>query len=121
MYLGAGEVWRGLAKNATEGMASLGRIPVFTAFLFLGQVLPLPLAVLAYFQQHSRPLKIAVLAMVLGYGMRFFSAWRYRQSWRGAFLHPLGVLVLLVVQWYALLRKLFGRPAIWKERKYQLG
>ena len=121
MYSSAGEVWRGLAKNATEGMASLGRIPVFTVFLFVGQVLPLPLAVLAYIQQHSRPLKIAVLAMVLGYGMRFFSAWRYRQSWRGAFLHPLGVLVLLMLQWYALLRKLFRRPAVWKERKYQVG
>jgi len=116
MYASAGEVWNGLAKNATEGMASVFRLPIFTLFLLGGQVLPLPLAVVAYFQHHSRPLKIAVLAMALGYLMRFVSAWRYRQSWRGAFLHPLGVLILLVLQWYAFGRKLFGLPAMWKQR-----
>jgi cellulose synthase/poly-beta-1,6-N-acetylglucosamine synthase-like glycosyltransferase len=121
VYSTASEVWSGLAKNATEGMASLGRLPVFTVFLFVGQVLPLPLAVMAYVQHHSRPLKIAVLAMVLGYLMRFFNAWRYRQSWRGAFLHPLGVLILLVLQWYAFARKLFGLPATWKQRAYRVG
>jgi glycosyl transferase family 2 len=121
MYSNAGEVWAGLAKNATEGMASSVRLPIFTAFLFLGQVLPLPLAFLAYMQQHSRPLKIAVLAMVLGYGMRFICAWRFRQSWRGALLHPLGVLILLVLQWYAFGRRLFGLRFTWKQRAYRVG
>ena len=121
MYASAGELWNGFAKNATEGMASLFRIPIFTVFLFGGQVLPLPLAMVAYWQHHSRPLKIAVLAMVFGYVMRFLSAWRYRQSWRGAFLHPLGVLILLVLQWYAFGRKLFGLPAMWKQRAYRVG
>jgi len=35
MYRGAAEVWRGLAKNATEGMATLGRIPVFTLLFWV--------------------------------------------------------------------------------------
>ena len=32
MYHNAGEVWRGLAKNATEGMAAPSRILPFTSF-----------------------------------------------------------------------------------------
>jgi hypothetical protein len=36
-------------------------------------------------------------------------------------LHPLGVLLLLILEWYALLRKLQGRPATWKQRAYRMG
>lgn len=121
MYRSAGEVWRGLSKNATEGIASPLRLPFFTLFLFAGQVLPLPLAIAAYEQQHSTQLQAAVLATALGFLMRFFNAWRYGESWRGAFLHPLGVLVLLVLEWWALASKLMGRNAIWKQRAYPMG
>ena len=117
----AGEVWRDLAKNATEGIASPRRILILTPFLFLGQVLPLPLAILSYCQQHSKPLQVAVVAMMLGYAMRLIAAWRYKQSWRGALLHPLGVLVLLLLQWYAFFRKLFRLPVYWKGREYRAG
>jgi hypothetical protein len=34
-------------------------------------------------------------------------------------LHPVGVVLLLVVQWYALGRAALGRPAAWKGRRYQ--
>ena len=43
MYRTAGDVWRGLAKNATEGLASPGMILPATAILLGGQVLPLVL------------------------------------------------------------------------------
>ena len=43
MYRTAGDVWRGLAKNATEGLASPGMILPATAILLGGQVLPLGL------------------------------------------------------------------------------
>jgi hypothetical protein len=66
-------------------------------------------------------MRIAVLALMLGIGMRTVSAFRYRESWVGALLHPIGVLVLLVLQWYALVRKIIGKPATWKERVYQVG
>jgi hypothetical protein len=33
-------------------------------------------------------------------------------------LNPVGVVVLLLLQWYALLRKLFGLPVEWKSRSY---
>ena len=50
MYHNASEVWRGLAKNATEGMAAPARILPFTFLLFCGQILPSsagPLAAIA--------------------------------------------------------------------------
>ena len=43
---------------------------------------------------------------------------RFRQPVAGAVLHPLGVLVLLAIQWTALARELLGRPATWKGRPY---
>jgi hypothetical protein len=33
-------------------------------------------------------------------------------------LHPLGITLLLVIQWYALVRKLAGRPVAWRSRSY---
>jgi glycosyltransferase involved in cell wall biosynthesis len=121
MYRGAGAVWSGLAKNATEGMASPARLPVFTVLLLVGEVLPLPLAVLAFTHYFIPPLRLLVAALALGYAIRLYSAWRYRQSWLGAALHPFGVLVLLVLQWYAFFRKLLRIRATWKDRAYKVG
>jgi hypothetical protein len=121
MYLGAGEVWRGLAKNATEGMASWSGILIFTVLLMAGQVLPLALAVWAAVRQNQTALRVALLALVAGYAVRGLVAWRYRQSWRGVLLHPMGVLVLVVLQWYALARKVFRGRVTWKGRVYRAG
>ena len=121
MYRSADEVWQGLAKNATEGMASPRRIPMFTVLLLFGQVLPVVVAVLAGALQNTAAVTLSMLALGLGYAVRLVSAWRYGQSWRGAALHPLGVLVLLGLQWYALVGKLRRRPAVWKQRSYEVG
>ena len=120
MYASAGEVWRGLAKNAIEGMASPLRIPIFTVLLFAGQVIAFPVALMVNAKHPWKGVNFAVLAMQLSFLMRCFCAWRYQQLWRSVFLHPVGVLVLLMVQWYALLRKLFRLPARWKGRMYRV-
>lgn len=121
MYRSAGEVWRGLSKNATEGMASPGRIPVFTVLLLLGQVLPGPIAIWAWLAKDWEAMRLAMMAMILGYAVRLASTVLYGQSWRGALLHPVGVLVTLALQWNALVRKLAGRQATWKARAYRVG
>jgi hypothetical protein len=109
MYRSAGEVWRGLAKNAVEGMAAPARLPVFTSLLAGGHVLPFlfPSAAPAF-----------AAAAVMGLAMRLMAAWRFRQSLISALLHPVGVALLLVLQWYALVRHLRRRPAYWKGRLY---
>jgi len=62
---------------------------------------------------------VAVAAAVTAYVPRMGAAGRFRQSWLGAALHPLGVLTLLAIQWYALARGLFGGRPTWKGRRYQ--
>ncbi|MFM7149196.1 MAG: glycosyltransferase [Gemmataceae bacterium] len=118
MYRGAGEVWRGLAKNATEGLGSPGMIVPITGVLLVGQVVPFGL--LAASAWISTPaMLLALLAVGFAYLPRWLGVRRFGQSPLGALLHPLGILILLFIQWYALGRKLLGRPATWRGRIYQ--
>jgi hypothetical protein len=114
MYAGACEVWHGLVKNATEGMAAPARIVPFTVLLAAGQVLPFVLI----FSARGWPLLLAVLAAALAWYPRIAAAARFRQSWLEALLHPLGIVLLLAIQWYALARKALGIPTGWKGRTY---
>ncbi len=109
MYTDSAGVWHGLVKNATEGMAAPARIVPFTLLLIAGQVLPLVLAILW-------PGPWTLLALSASYLPRVLAALRFRQSWLGALLHPVGIAVLLVLQWYALGRKLLGLRTTWKAR-----
>jgi hypothetical protein len=125
MYHSAKQVWQGLGKNATEGLAAPARILPFTLLLGLGQVLPLPLLILWLLRPSLFTLPFSGLLLAIsvlaGYLPRLVAASHYRQSWRGALLHPLGVAVLLLLQWTAFTRKLFGAQATWKQRAYELG
>ena len=124
MYHDAAEVWRGLAKNATQGMASPARILPFTFLLFCGQILPFLLALSllvapGLYSEAARWLILAALAA--SFVPRLLSVWKYRQPLLGACLHPLGVAILLTIQWYALLRKIAGQQVTWKQRAYRVG
>ena len=124
MYTGGAETFSGLAKNATEGVAAPGLIGFFTLVLGLGQVLPLPLLLagsLGAFALTPTAATLLIAAAVLSYGTRAALARRYSQPWRGVILHPAGVAFFLAVQWYALGRKLLGKPAAWRGRTYQPG
>jgi hypothetical protein len=115
MYRGGAEVWAGLTKNATEGLARPALIGPATLVLFGGQVLPLLL--LAASAWLSGPvLAVAAAATVALYLPRLAGITRFRQPVVGAVLHPLGVVLLLLIQWHGLLRSLRGRPAVWKGR-----
>lgn len=118
MYRNATQVWNGLAKNATEGLAAPRLIVPATSLLVLGQVLPMVLLVLALLTHAWLAAGLSTVATVLAYVPRVAGAARFRQSWLGAVLHPLGVLMLVTIQWYALLRLLLGRPVRWRTRSY---
>ena len=111
MYANAAQVWEGLCKNATEGMAKPAALPVWTCILFGGQVLPAVLMLVS-------PSVPAALALLASSGLRLVLAARFRQPWLAAVLHPLGVLAVLVVQWSSLVRAWRGRPATWRGRAY---
>jgi hypothetical protein len=108
MYRSSRELWAGLSKNAHEGLGSpLGILP-WTVILLGGQVLPW--ALLAW-----SPMA-AALALLANYSVRLDAAWRFRQSWIGALLHPIGIVVLVAIHWSALVRRMIGRPVGWKGR-----
>ncbi len=110
------ETWRGLAKNAIEGLAAPVTILPMTLLLALGQIVPFALLFL------TAPGSWSFYFSAMGGGLallpRVVAARRFRQSWPGAVLHPLGVLFLLGIQWHALLKKLLGQPMQWKGRDY---
>lgn len=119
MYRSAGEVWRGLEKNATEGIASPGRIVPATLLLLAGQVLPpllLALAVAGAVALGAGWVALAATGVALA--PRLAAVMRFRQPLDGALLHPLAILIFLAIQWTALGRRLLGRPAAWKGRRY---
>ena len=111
MYGSAAELWAGLGKNATEGMARPVALVVWTVILFGGQVLPLVLMLAA-------PSTPAMAALVLGIGLRLVLAGRFHQPDVSAVLHPVGILALLTIQWVALLRRAGGKPSLWRGRAY---
>lgn len=126
-------VWKDLAKNATEGMAAPGRIVPLTLLMLLGQVFPLFLvaawvfvcaSVLAAGATFDGVLSAIAITMILGIGImaalvpRLLAASRFKQSTLSAWLHPIGVLVLLMVQWYAYVRERLGKPINAQTREY---
>ena len=113
MYTRFGEVWEGLSKNATEGMATRRALPLWTLLLGGGHVLPFPLAMLS-------PGPVSFAACALSLGLRVLLGMRFRQDPRGVLLSPLGVALMLVLQWNALFRAARGRPATWRGRAYPM-
>lgn len=137
MYHSGGAVWNGLAKNAREGMAATGQILFWTVVLMCGQVLPFVILVplaglncasalpspdperparLAEYAADLLALKIVCAACLLAALTRTRMTWRFRQEPLGMLLHPLGIVVLLALQWYALFRAVIGKPVGWKGR-----
>ncbi len=114
MYGNARDLWEGLGKNATEGMATPRALPVWTVLLGGGHVLPLLLAMRA-------PRGPAGAAVLCGLAVRLLLARRFRQSLRSVALHPVGVLFLLTLQWSALFRARSGKPTSWRGRFYAVG
>jgi hypothetical protein len=117
MYHTNGETWRGLGKNATEGLAAPGMIVPMTAFLLGGQVMPFVLLALGP-TLSATGFMLAAFAAAMAWVPRVIAARTFRQPLGAALLHPFGILALLAIQWHALARHLAGKPSVWKGRAY---
>jgi hypothetical protein len=120
MYATNREVWRGLSKNATEGIGSPATIVPFTILLGGGSVLPVVVASVGISTHFDGwPAGggvVALVAVALSYMSRVLDAIRFRQSFSSALVHPVGVAVFLVIQWVALVRKILGLQTSWRGR-----
>ena len=116
MYHRASEVWKGFVKNASEGLGSPRLIVPVTILLGLGQVAPAILRATA--PADSTTAAFAAWALFLSLITRAASAVRFRQSWLSVLFHPLGIFLLLIIQWEGLFRKLTHRPVGWRGRTY---
>ncbi len=115
MYRRASEVWHGFAKNAHEGLGSPRLILPATLLLLGGQVVPLLLLAIAA----SPPvLTLAAIGTAASFLPRLAGVVRFRQSILGALLHPLGIVALVAIQWFAFIRSLRKRASTWKGRSY---
>ena len=119
MYDNLPDLWAGFLKNAHEGMATPAALPIWTVLLGGGQLLPfilLPLAALA--GAASPTLLVLGGAVACAWLARIILAIRFRQPWLSAFLHPFGILFMLILQWTALLRWRKGKAVSWRGRAY---
>jgi GT2 family glycosyltransferase len=111
MYTNVRQVWEGLCKNATEGMATPVGLPLWTLLLGGGQVLPAVLLI-------TYPSPLALTAVCGGILTRFILAWRFGQPILSCVVHPAGVAMLLAIQWFSLARAQFGGASSWRGRRY---
>lgn len=120
MYERNADVWRGLSKNATEGIGAPATIVPFTVLLAGGQILPIALAAWGLatgWQGFPRwAIPVACIAAALAWLPRLLDAIRFRQSLAGVIAHPCGVAVFLVIQWVALVRRQLGIKTSWRGR-----
>lgn len=119
MYDSPGALWTGFLKNATEGMARPATLPVWTALLFGGHVLPWLVLVAALAGDTAiGTLALLGLACAAPLAARLIQARLCREPATAILLHPFGILLTLAIQWTALIRRGFGRTTEWRGRAY---
>ncbi len=120
MYTKSLDVWKGLSKNATEGIGAPATILPFTVLLAGGQILPWVLVAsgLATGWQGwpAWTVAVAVIAVAFSSLPRILAARRFRQSFSGVLSQPVGIAVFLAIQWVALGRRLLGLQTSWRGR-----
>lgn len=120
MYASTSEVFHGLLKNATEGIASPRLILIWSFLLITGQILPAPLFAYACIYTQSKLLCLCSLAALIASLLpRIVAVFRFKQPpLLAALLHPVAILVFLCIQWLAFARVALRIPTTWKGRTY---
>lgn len=116
MYHNAGQVVRGVLKNASEGIANVRLIVPFTVLLIGGSVIPIATAVVAMMTGRMDVLAVSAAGIALGHLPRFLAAIRFRQSFVGVVFHGPAVVLFVTLQWIALVQSLVGYQITWRGR-----
>ena len=112
------EFGQALARLAARGCRHIVAAPLL--LLAAGQILPFVLVAAGLATGWRGWPEWAIAAAWLGCGLailpRLAEAMRFRQSLTSALAQPLAITVFLVIQWYALARKLLGLKTTWRGR-----
>lgn len=122
MYRSGTEVFRGLLKNATEGIANPRLIGLFTVLLIGAGLAPFGLLAIVGLdnsfgtKSQSVGLAFAGFLCLMSYIPRTVAASRLQQSKLGALFHPVAILVFVILQWTAFALSVLGRQVAWRGR-----
>ncbi|MCA9140129.1 MAG: glycosyltransferase [Planctomycetales bacterium] len=116
MYRGAGEVIRGVLKNATEGIANPRMIVLFTILLLGCSLLPVVALTVAITAIQPISIVISMVALLVAHLPRMVAAYRFGQSWFGAASHVPATILFVLLQWIALANHWSGRQIAWRGR-----
>jgi glycosyltransferase involved in cell wall biosynthesis len=121
MYSSFPETWQGLLKNAGEGFAKMPILPVMTALMTSAFVFPaLFLASILFGFIRTEFFLPVIAACLLGYLPRVICCLKFDRAWLSCGLFPVSIILFLIIQWVALIRKLRGRGVQWRERSYEM-
>ncbi|MGI9470126.1 MAG: glycosyltransferase [Rubripirellula sp.] len=116
MYRSAGEVVRGVLKNASEGIANPKLIVPFTILLIGGSVLPILTLVASCYQMQMSSALVSLLGVGIGHAPRAAAAKVLKQPVQGVIFHAPATFVFVILQWIALANQLLGRQVAWRGR-----
>lgn len=117
MYRGFRESWDGFAKNAFEGLGSVGLLVFLTVVHLVSHLLPYVVIVAHLTGLIDEPAAAAVgaSAILLAGIQRLILAARFRHPPLLAIIHPATVLLMTLVQWHSYVMSL-RRQRVWRGR-----
>lgn len=117
MYHNLESTWKGFAKNAFEGLGSVGLLMFLTIMHLVGHLLPWVAAVvlLVLGEAFSLAMVLALLCIAAHVSQRLLLATRLKLPALSALLHPFGVLAMTLVQWDSYRLHRLGRRS-WRGR-----
>lgn len=121
MYTSFPETWSGLMKNASEGFAKMPLLPVMTVLMLMAFVFPLMFGVALSLNLISRDFVFPVIAACMcSYLPRVLCCLKFDRAWLACALNPVSIILFLVIQWIALIRKSQGKGVQWRQRSYEM-
>lgn len=116
MYKGFSESWRGFAKNAYEGLGSVSLLSFLTVMHGVGHSLAWIVAPIALWAGSPLVAGIGLAAIALNIVQRALLCRRFKHPIWLAFLHPISIALMTLVQWYSLLLHL-QKGRSWRGRE----
>ena len=121
MYRGFAQSWNGFAKNAFEGLGSVGLLIFLTFVHLVAHAAPIVVCVALVISKAAgssideRAALLALLAVVFAIAERWLLSRRFGQGVLPVLLHPLGAAAMTAVQWHSWWLAKRGRRA-WRGR-----